>query len=90
MQEMQRTRVLSLDLPESGRYTGGGNGNPLQYSSLENPKHRGACWATDDRVAKSRTRQLPNVNMAMGMRKWCRNGADSGKVDHYIPENSAE
>ena len=35
---------------------GGGNGNPLQYSSLENPMDRGAWWAMVHRVAKSRTR----------------------------------
>ena len=33
-------------IPESGRSTGGGNGNPLQYSCLENPMDRGAWWAT--------------------------------------------
>ena len=32
---------------------GEGNGNPLQYSCLENPKDRGAWWATVHRVAKS-------------------------------------
>ena len=51
---------------------------------------RGDWQATVHRVAKSQTRQLPNMSMTIGMRKWCRNGADSGKVDHYIPENSAE
>ena len=35
---------------------GEGNGNPLQYSCLENPKDRGAWWATVHRVAKSQTR----------------------------------
>ena len=29
-------------IPESGRYPGEGNGNPLQYSCLENPMYRGA------------------------------------------------
>ena len=33
---------------------GGGHGNPLQYSCLENPMDRGAWWATVHRVAKSR------------------------------------
>ena len=37
--------------PGSGRYTGGGNGNPLQYSCLENPMNRGAWRATVRRVA---------------------------------------
>ena len=30
----------------SGRSPGGGNGNPLQYSCLENSMDRGAWWAT--------------------------------------------
>ena len=36
-------RVQSLGQEES---PGGGNGNPLQYSCLENPTDRGAWWAT--------------------------------------------
>ena len=39
----------------SGRPSGGGNGNPLQYSCLENPMDRGAWQATVCGVAKSRT-----------------------------------
>ena len=39
-----------------GRSPGEGNGNPLQYSSLENPMDRGAWQATVHRVAKSLTR----------------------------------
>ena len=37
------------------RSPGGGNGNPLQYSGLENPLDRGAWWATVHGVAKSQT-----------------------------------
>ena len=33
-------------IPGSGRSPGEGNGNPLQYSCLENPMDRGAWWAT--------------------------------------------
>ena len=33
-------------IPGSGRSSGGGNGNPLQYTCLENPMDRGAWWAT--------------------------------------------
>ena len=33
-------------IPGSGRSPGGGHGNPLQYSCLENPMERGARWAT--------------------------------------------
>ena len=43
-------------IPGSGRFPGKGNGNPLQYSCLENPMNRGAWWAAVHRVAKSRTR----------------------------------
>ena len=33
-------------IPESGRSLGEGNGNPLQYSCLENSIDRGTWWAT--------------------------------------------
>ena len=33
-------------IPESGRLPGEGNGNPLQYSCLGNPMHRGTWQAT--------------------------------------------
>ena len=39
----------------SGRSPGGGNGNPLQYSCLENPTDRGAWWAIVHRVVRSWT-----------------------------------
>ena len=39
-------------IPGLGRSPGEGNGNPLQYSCLENPMDRGAWWATVYRVAK--------------------------------------
>ena len=43
-------------IPGSGRSPGEGNGNPLQYSCLENPMDGGAWWATVHGVAKSWTR----------------------------------
>ena len=43
-------------IPGLGRYPGEGNGNPLQYSCLENPVDRGAWWAVVHRVTQSRTR----------------------------------
>ena len=43
---------ISLGL---GRSPGGGHGNPLQCSCLENPMDRGAWWATIHRVAKGCT-----------------------------------
>ena len=41
-------------IPGSGR-SPGGNGNPLQYSCLENPMDRGVWWAVVHGVAKSQT-----------------------------------
>ena len=43
-------------IPGLGRSPGGGNGNPLQQSCLENSMDRGAWKATVHGVAKSRTR----------------------------------
>ena len=42
-------------IPGSGRSPEGGNGNPLQYSCMENPMDRGAWWATVHGATKSRT-----------------------------------
>ena len=42
-------------IPGLGRSPGGGHGNPLQYSCLENPMNRGACDATVPEVTKSQT-----------------------------------
>ena len=42
-------------IPWLGRSPGGGNGNPLQYSCLENPMDRGAWQATVHGVAKNWT-----------------------------------
>ena len=46
----------SLDLYNIFYSVGEGNGNPLQYSCLENPMAGGAWWAAVHGVAKSRTR----------------------------------
>ena len=42
-------------IPGLGRSPGGGNGNPLQYSCLENPMDRGAWWVTVHGIEKSQT-----------------------------------
>ena len=42
-------------IPGSGRSSGEGDGNPLQYSCLENPVDGGAWWAIVHGVAKSCT-----------------------------------
>ena len=43
----------SGSIPGSGRYAGEGNGNPLQYSCLENSLDRGAWQAIAHQVANS-------------------------------------
>ena len=46
----------------SERSPGVGNGNPLQYSCLRNPMHRGACWATVHGVADSDTTKCTHTH----------------------------
>ena len=46
----------SSSIPGLGRSPGEGNGNPLQYSCLENLMDRGAWWAIFCGVTKSQTR----------------------------------
>ena len=43
-------------IPELGRFPGGGHGNPLQYSCLENLRDRGAWRAAEPMDSQSRTR----------------------------------
>ena len=54
MQEMQRS------IPGSGRSYGEGNGNPLQYTCLENSMDRGAWWVTVHGVIKEWRYDLGN------------------------------
>ena len=61
---------------ESERPPGGGHGNPLQYSFLENPMDRGAWWATVHGVAKSRT-QLSDFTFSF---------SKGLPVHHQLPE----
>ena len=68
-------------IPGSGRYHGGGHGNPLQYSCLEKPLDRGAWWATVHRVAKSGTR-LTRLSSSSRLPWWL-----SSKESAYNAEN---
>ena len=52
-----------------GRSPGGGHGNPLQSSCLENPMDRGAYKATVHRVVKSRTQLKHITHMHAGMKQ---------------------
>ena len=51
--EMQENAGDLGSIPELARSPGGGHGNPLQISCLENPMGRGAWWATVHGVTKS-------------------------------------
>ena len=62
-------------IPGLGRSPGGGHGNPLQYSCLENPMDRGAWCPRVHRVPKSRT-QLKLLGTHT-----CVHGDDSGSID---------
>ena len=56
--ECKESACIAGDLgsiPGVGRFPGGGHGNPLQYSCLQNPVDRGAWWPTVHGVAKSWT-----------------------------------
>ena len=58
-------------IPGSGRSPGGGNGNPLQCSCLENPMDRGAWWATVHGVAElDTTKQACTVKLCQCVLAW--------------------
>ena len=63
MLKLQETRIQSLGWKDPFRE---GNGNPLQYSSLENPMDEGAWQTTVHGVAKSRTRLSNFTLMFLG------------------------
>ena len=48
--------MLSIQKEQTSDIIGEGNGNPLQYSCLEDPMDGGAWWAIVHGVAKSQTR----------------------------------
>ena len=57
-------------IPELGRFLGEENGNPLQFSCLENSMDRGAWWATVHGVAKSQTEQLSMHACLISHKAW--------------------
>ena len=65
----RRHKRRSFNFSGLGRSAGEGQGNPLQYSCLENPMDRGALWAMVHRVAKSWTRLNRLSKHALPLRK---------------------
>ena len=57
-------------IPGLGRSPGEGNGNPLQYSCLENSMDWGAWWVTVHGVAKSRTRLHFHFHLCTKINLW--------------------
>ena len=50
-------------IPGSGRSSGGGNGNSLQYSCLGNSLNRGALRATVHKVTESNTTEYTSMQI---------------------------
>ena len=81
-------------IPGSGRSPGEGNGNPLQYSCLENPMDGGAWWSTVHGVTKSWTR-LSDFTFTLNLverkkrksevSQSCPTLCDPWTVDHQAP-----
>ena len=67
-----------------GRSAGGGNGNPLQYSCLENPMDRGTCWVTVHGVEKSCTGLSVHARIYVDL-SVISEGAESGHIDVMKP-----
>ena len=62
--------LISFALNKLAQSFGEGNGNPLQYSYLENPVDRGAWWATVHRVTESDTTEVTWHACRHWRRKW--------------------
>ena len=75
MQETTETWVRFLD------WEGGGNGNLLLYSCLENPMDRGASWAPVPRVSKNRT-WLKQLSMQRGQESLRSHNPDTCSLIH--------
>ena len=73
-------------IPGSGRSPGGGNGYPLQYSCLENPKDRGVWWATVHGLQRIGHDQVPNNNKISSMNYWPKGISKPNlRMHHHVP-----
>ena len=64
---MQEMKAYVISIPGSGRSSGGGHGNPLQYSCLENPMERGAWWGTVQSRKESDMTEATEHTCALGL-----------------------
>ena len=78
-------------IPGWGRYPGGGHGNPLQDSCLENPMDRGAWWATVHSVAQNQAqlKQL-STNAQLGKIFASSQFRISGTTPNFLLRNSSQ
>ena len=72
-------------IPGLGRCPGEKNGNPLQYSCLENPKDRGARWATVHGFEESDTTERLHLHFSLSCI-----GEGNGNPLQYCLENSRD
>ena len=73
-------------IPGSGRSPGGGNGYPLQYSCLENPKDRGVWRATVHGLQRIGHDQVPNNNKISSMNYWPKGISKPNlRMHHHVP-----
>ena len=79
----------TCSIPESGISPGEGNGNPLQYSCLENPMDRGAWWATVHEVTSVTSYSLwpYGLSPAKLLCSWDSPGKDTGVGCHALLED---
>ena len=69
---------------------GEGDGNPLQYSYLENPRDRGAWWAAVHGIAKSRTQPSTCTCMRARLRVHTHTHTHTHTHIHKIPNSSSD
>ena len=73
-------------IPGLGRSPGEGNGNPLQYSCLENPMDGGAWWATIHRATLLLIKKEEGGNEAMGLAQ----KAGEPHLFHFLMQNKGQ
>ena len=74
----------SGSIPGLGRSPGGGHGNPLQYSCLENPMERGARWAIIHGVSESDSTEHRRAHTRMHTHH------SHGLIAHCVPDTILE